>query len=209
MAARRPRRHSGGRDLRAARTTWPDWTCENDGVALRPAWLLARPLGSPAGPLPTGAGRRPCVALSDVAVAIGPRRRAGRDSPQRDGHDLPRRAGRDRGRRDARDPPRRADRDGVEHLLAVLAAKILPRLLAGLDVGLGEFLAHVGVVVFHALTVIHVVLPLPAIDVVDVDGSVGHDIDIAAAPVAVAPEGVRMATAAVNAMPVASAPPAK
>jgi hypothetical protein len=51
---------------------------------------------------------------------------------------------------------------GLEHLLAVLAAK---RCLPRLDVGLGEFLAHVGVVAFHAVTVIGVVLPLSAIDV--------------------------------------------
>ncbi len=79
---------------------------------------------------------------------------------------------------------------GLEHLLAVLAAKILPRRLPGLDVGLGEFLAHVGVVVLHALTVICVVFPLPAIDVRDVDGPVGDDVDVAAAPVAAAPEGM-------------------
>ena len=57
------------------------------------------------------------------------------------------------------DRPRRTVAIGIEHLLAVLAAKILPRRLARLDVGLGEFLAHVGVVVFHAVTVIGVVLP--------------------------------------------------
>ena len=78
---------------------------------------------------------------------------------------------------------------GLEHLLAVLAAKVLPRRLPRLDVGLGEFLAHVGVVVSHAVTVIGVVLPFPAIDVGDVGGPVGHDVDVAR-PVAVAPERV-------------------
>src|SRR5262249_34804652 len=84
---------------------------------------------------------------------------------------------------------------GLEHLLPVLAAKILPRRLPGLDVGLGEFLAHVGVIVFHTVTMVRIVLPLReivyvvAIEVVDVHVPVGH-IDVAAAPVAVAPEGI-------------------
>src|SRR5262249_31124967 len=74
---------------------------------------------------------------------------------------------------------------GVEHLLAVLAAEILPRPAAGLDVVLGVFLAHLGIVVFHAVAVHGIVLKVPDIDVVDV----AIDVDVVVAPVeASAPE---------------------
>src|SRR5262245_13653155 len=74
---------------------------------------------------------------------------------------------------------------GVEHLPAVLAAEILPRTLAGLDVVPGIFLAHVGIVVFHAVPVRGIVLKVPDIDVVDV----AIDVDVVVAPVeASAPE---------------------
>src|SRR5262245_35949732 len=74
---------------------------------------------------------------------------------------------------------------GVEHLLAVLAAEILPRPAAGLDVVPGIFLAHVGIVVFHAVPVRGIVLKVPDIDVVDV----AIDVDVVVAPVeASAPE---------------------
>jgi hypothetical protein len=56
----------------------------------------------------------------------------------------------------------------LEHLLAVLAAKILPPPLSGLNVGLSEFLTNIGIVVLHAVAVIRVVLPVAATDVGDV-----------------------------------------
>src|SRR5262245_57728255 len=68
---------------------------------------------------------------------------------------------------------------GVEHLLAVLAAEILARALAGLDVVAGVFLAHLIVVVFHAVPVRGIVLEIPDIDVVDV----AIDVDVVVAPV--------------------------
>jgi hypothetical protein len=40
---------------------------------------------------------------------------------------------------------------GIKHPLAIFAAEILSRLTAGLDVGLGEFLANVGVIVLHPM----------------------------------------------------------
>ena len=49
---------------------------------------------------------------------------------------------------------------GIEHLLAFLAAEILARRFARLHIGLGEFLAHLGIVVSHAVPVIRVVLPV-------------------------------------------------
>jgi hypothetical protein len=71
----------------------------------------------------------------------------------------------------------------------------LARGFARLRVGLGEFLSDIGIVVFDAVTVICVVLPLVeiinvvAIEIVDVHVPVGH-VDVTSAPVAVAPDGV-------------------
>src|SRR5262249_3334113 len=89
-------------------------------------------------------------------------------------------------------PVGRAATARIEHPLAFLAAEVLPRRLAPLHIGLGEFVAHVGVVVFHAVAVVGVVLPVGeviavvAIDIVDVDVLVEH-VDVVTAPVAVAP----------------------
>src|SRR5262249_13030761 len=82
----------------------------------------------------------------------------------------------------------RASAIGLEYLLAVLSAELLPRRLP--DVCLREFLPHIGVVVPHALTVIRVVLPPASVDIGDVGGSIGNHVDIAAPPIAVAPEGM-------------------
>src|SRR5262249_58041507 len=67
---------------------------------------------------------------------------------------------------------------GVEHLPAVLAAEILPRALAGLDIVPGVFLAHLVVVVLDAMAMRGVVLPVLDIDVVDV----AIDVDVVVAP---------------------------
>src|SRR5262249_48293500 len=63
--------------------------------------------------------------------------------------------------------------------LAIPAAKVLPRPLAGPDVVPAEFLPPVGIAVPHAVAVRDIVLPAPAIDVVD--GAV--DVDVVVAPV--------------------------
>ena len=60
--------------------------------------------------------------------------------------------------------PRRAG--GINHLLAVLASEVLARTLASLNVVLGKFLPHIGVVVLDAVSMVRVVLPL--VEIVDV-----------------------------------------
>jgi hypothetical protein len=76
-------------------------------------------------------------------------------------------------------------------------------LLAGLDVRLGEFLAHVGIVVFHAMTVVRVVLPLPPMST---DRSVAT-LMLRCLQSQLPQKAWRTATPVANAMPVASAAP--
>src|SRR5262249_3163722 len=66
----------------------------------------------------------------------------------------------------------------VEHLLTIPAAKVLARAAAGLDVGPGELLPHVGIVVLHAMTVHRIVLPVPGLDI---DPAI--DVDVVVVPV--------------------------
>src|SRR6478735_2306111 len=60
----------------------------------------------------------------------------------------------------------RAGAGGINHLLAVLASEVLARTLASLNVVLGKFLPHIGVVVLDAVSMVRVVLPL--VEIVDV-----------------------------------------
>jgi hypothetical protein len=54
----------------------------------------------------------------------------------------------------------RAGAAGIDHLLAVLASEVLARTLAGLNIVLGKFLPDIGVVVFDAVAMVCVMLPL-------------------------------------------------
>src|SRR4029079_13382414 len=84
---------------------------------------------------------------------------------------------------------------GINHHLAVLASEVLARTLASLNIVLGEFLPHIGVFVLDAVSMVRVVLPL--VEIVDVaaiynvdDNVAIGDVDVAAAPVAVAPDSM-------------------
>src|SRR5262249_1860812 len=84
---------------------------------------------------------------------------------------------------------------GLEHFLPLFSPEILPGRLSRFGVGLCAFLAHLSGIVFHTVTVVRIVLPLreivhaAAIEVVYVHVPAGH-VDVVAAPVAVAPEGM-------------------
>ena len=70
----------------------------------------------------------------------------------------------------------------LQHLLAVVAAEIHPRLrVVARCTALAEFLSDVGVVVTHAVAMIGIVLPVVDVGIVDVDRAV--DVDVVAAPI--------------------------
>ena len=69
----------------------------------------------------------------------------------------------------------------LEHLLAAAAAEIHPILASATKIVVPKLLLHVGVVVFDALTMFRIVLPVVSAGI-DIDGPI--DVDVVVAPIA-------------------------